>query len=228
LRTTADPPVRQPAEPTRIRTSTAVAAVLVPLTWGIVLLFHPTGEGELFYPILRDQATPWIVVHLATMVFIPLMGLVLYVLLQGIDSQAAQISRLAIPVFAVVFTAWEAVIGIGTGILVDAVNQTTAAEQLTGAALVEDFAGSGVLRALELIGGVAWLIAVAAAAIALRHALALSWGVVVLFVFSAPLITAHVPPFGPVGLALFITAVAIVVRPQRTGKGRSPASLEVS
>lgn len=198
-----DPPVRL--------TRHAAAFVLgVPLAWGAVLLFHPTGDGDRFYPIVREQVTPWLVVHLATMVFVPLMAVVLVILLRGVNGRAARVSRLAIPVFAVFYTAWEAVLGIGTGVLVDVVNETSVADRASGAALVEDYAGSDVVRALEYTGNLAWLVAVVAAAIALRNAHSLHWGVVVLFVVSAPLIAAHVTPFGPVGLVLFVIAVVIV------------------
>ena len=111
----------------------------VPLAWGIVLLFHPTGDGDLFYPIVGDHVTRWLAVHVATMVFVPLMAAVLWVLVRDLHGTAARISRLAIPVFAVAYTAWEAILGIGTGLLADAVNDVPASERAGGAALVEDF-----------------------------------------------------------------------------------------
>ena len=59
-------------ESTPIRTTAFLVGV--PLAWGILLLFHPTGEGDEFYPVLQDQVTPWLVVHIGTMIFLPLMG----------------------------------------------------------------------------------------------------------------------------------------------------------
>ena len=69
--------------------------------------------------------------------------------------------------FAVFYTAWEVLIGLGTGILIEQVNGLPAAERATGARLVEDFTGSSLIRTFELIGGFAWLIAVLAAGVAL-------------------------------------------------------------
>ena len=55
----------------------------VPLAWAVLLLFHPGGEGDI-YPALRDDVTRWLVVHVGTMVFIPLLAVAIYLLVQGI------------------------------------------------------------------------------------------------------------------------------------------------
>jgi hypothetical protein len=48
----------------------AAFLVGVPLAWAVLLLFHPTGDE--YYEVVSDSVTPWLVVHLGTMVFIPL------------------------------------------------------------------------------------------------------------------------------------------------------------
>ena len=68
----------------------------VPLAWAVVLLFHPTGDGEDFYPIVRDQLTAWMTVHVATFLFVPLVAGVVYLLLRGVEGTAAQVSRVAL------------------------------------------------------------------------------------------------------------------------------------
>jgi hypothetical protein len=103
------------------RTEVALV-VAVPVAWAVLLLFHPTGDGEDFHPIVRDQVTAWMVVHVGTLVFAPLLSGVVYLLLRGVAGVAALLSRIALTVFAVVYTAWEVLIGLGTGILVDQVN----------------------------------------------------------------------------------------------------------
>ena len=85
----------------------------VPLAWAILLLFHPRGEGEDFYPIIRDDVTAWEIVHLGTLIFVPLMAGVVLLLLRGTEGTSAMVSRIALAVFAVVYTAWEVLIGIG-------------------------------------------------------------------------------------------------------------------
>jgi hypothetical protein len=211
-----DPAATRPAAFSRWE---RVLLVGVPAAWAIVLLFHPTGGGEDFYPIVRAEVTPWLVVHLATMVFVPMMAAIVFLLLRDVDGVAAAVSRVAVAVFAVVYLAWEVLIGIGTGVLVDQVNQLGPAERPVGAQLVEGFTDSGVLRALELVGTGAWIVALAACGVALVRGRGAPVAVLVLLALAALPTAWHVAPFGQVGLALFIAAVAIAVR------GRSPTQL---
>ena len=46
--------------------------VAVPVAWAVLLLFHPTGEGDESDPVVRDQVSAWLVVHVGTLVFVPL------------------------------------------------------------------------------------------------------------------------------------------------------------
>jgi hypothetical protein len=197
----------------------------VPLLWGILLLFHPGGEGtEVSYAELQDKVTTWMVVHIGMMLFIPLMAAVVYLLLRDVEGTAARISRIALVAFAVVYSTWEALQGIGVGILVDEVNQLPQAERATGADLVHDFADNILIRNFGVfgnIGSVALIAAAIAAGVALRRHAGAPLSVAALLGVSGFLITAHPPPFGPVGLALFIVAVLLFVR-SRPG-ARSPA-----
>ena len=190
----------------------AAFVVGVPLAWGVLLLFHPTGDE--YYDVISDSVTPWLVVHLGTMLFIPLLAAAMFVLLRGIEGTAATVSRVALVVFAVVYAAFEVTVGIGSGILGDAINALPAGERAAGAELLASYNESGVITVLSTIGGIAWLVAVAAAGLALfrRARTASSIAVVALFLVSAPGIVIHVTPFGPAGLALFIVALLLVMR----------------
>jgi len=190
----------------------AAFVVGVPLAWGVLLLFHPTGDE--YYAVISDSVTPWLVVHLGTMLFIPLLAAAMFVLLRGIDGTAATVSRVALVVFAVVYAAFEVTVGIGSGILGDAINALPVDERAAGAELLASYNESGVITVLSTIGGLAWLVAVAAAGLALfrRARTASSIAVVALFLVSAPGIVIHVTPFGPAGLALFIVALLLVMR----------------
>jgi hypothetical protein len=106
--------------------------VAVPVAWAVLLVFHPTGEGEEFYPIVRDHVSAWLVVHVGTLVLVPSLAGVVYLLLRGSDGVAALVGRIALAVFAVFYTAWEVLIGLGTGILVDQVNGLPVGERATG------------------------------------------------------------------------------------------------
>lgn len=148
-----------------------------------------------------------------------------YLLLRGVVGVAALLSRIALAVFVVFYTAFEVLIGLGTGIIIEQVNGLPAAERATGARLVEDFTGSSLIRTFELIGSFAWLIAVVAAGVALfrRADARSSVAVLLLLLVSAVPITWHVPPFGPVGLALFIIAMLLVLRGRSSARASAPA-----
>jgi hypothetical protein len=199
----------------------------VPLAWIVLLLFHPAGEGKEIYVDLQDQVTRMLTVHIGMLLFIPLMAAVVYVLLRGVEGTAALVSRIALAPYVIFYGAWEAMYGIGLAILADAVNGLPASERATGAAVIQDYAenvligGFGVLVSL---GSIAFIIATIAAGLALRRHAGAPLAVAVLLGLSGFLITAHPPPFGPTGLALFIAAVLLFARSQ--SKTRAPAMAE--
>jgi hypothetical protein len=186
----------------------------VPAAWGILLLFHPTGDADGFYEVIEGNVTAWLAVHIGMAVFVPLFAGVVYLLLQGLDSTAARISRIGLAVFAVFYAAWELLLGGGTGILADKVDALPAAEQAVGRDLVESYAESGLIVALSVLGSVGLAVAMIAATVALRAAYRLGWAPLALMLLSLPLIAIHEPPFGPIGLALFIVAVLVFARQQ--------------
>ena len=91
-------------------------------------------------------------VHVATLLFVPLIAAVVYLLLRGVEGTAAQVSRVALAPFVLFMATWEALIGLGVGVLADEVNGLPAPEQGAGAKVLEDVADSGIIRAFELIG----------------------------------------------------------------------------
>jgi hypothetical protein len=190
----------------------------VPLAWAVLLLFHPTGEGEtVTYAEVQDEVTAWLVVHLGMMLFIPLMAVAVYLLLRGIEGTAALVSRIAVVPFVVFYGAYEVLLGIGTGVLVDDVNGFAASERAAGAALVNEFTDNVLIRGfsvLSSIGSVAFITAMIAAGVALRRQAGAPLSVPVLLGLSGFLITAHPPPYGPTGLALFIAAALLFARSQ--------------
>jgi hypothetical protein len=199
----------------------------VPLAWAILLLFHPGGEGEELYNDLQDQVTRMLVVHIGMLLFIPLMAVVVYVLLRDLEGTAALVSRVALAVYVVFYGAWEALYGIGLGILGDAVNGLPETERATGAAVIQEYGENVLIRGfgvLVSIGSVAFIIAMIAAGVALRRHAGAPLAVPILLGLSGFLITAHPPPFGPTGLALFIAAVLLFARSQSSI--RAPAPVE--
>jgi hypothetical protein len=174
---------------------------------------------------VQDQVTAWLVVHIGMMVFIPLMAVAVYLLLRDIEGTAARISRIALVPFVVVYGAYEVLLGIGAGILVQDVNGLAGSEKAAGAALVNEFTDNVLIRGfsvLSSIGALAFITAMIAAGLALRREAAAPLAVPVLLGLSGFLITAHPPPFGPTGLVLFIAAVLLVVRSQAPARAPAP------
>jgi hypothetical protein len=191
----------------------------VPLLWGILLLFHPGGEGDQIYLDARDNVTRFLVVHIGMMLFIPLMAVVVYLLLRGVEGTAAWVSRIALVPFVVFYSAWEVFQGIGVGILVNELNGFPQAGPVLREDLVQDFAEHVLMGPFGIFGSIGTLgliVAVIAAGVALyRHAGA-PVSVPILLGLAGFLISAHPPPYGPAGLALFIVAVVIYWRSQST------------
>jgi hypothetical protein len=194
--------------------STAELAFLVcvPAAWAILLLFHPLGDGSGFYEVTEGNVGAWITVHLGMGIFVPLFAGAVLLLLRGVGGTAATVSRAGLAVFAVVYAAWELVLGVGTGILTNEVEALPPAQQALGAELVDSYGESGLIGVLAMVGSTGLAVGIVAAVVALRGAYRLGWASIGLMLAAIPLIVIHEPPFGPAGLVLFIGAVLLFAR----------------
>jgi hypothetical protein len=198
----------------------------IPLLWAILLLFHPAGEGDEIYLDVQDNVTRFLVVHVGMMIFIPLMTVVIYLLLRGVEGTAAWVSRIALVPFVVFYSAWEVLQGIGVGILANELNGLPQADSALREDLVQDFAEHALIGPFGVfgsIGSMGLIVATIAAGVALYRQAGAPVSVPVLLAISGLLITVHPPPYGPTGLALFMVAVLLYVR-SRTGV-RAPGAL---
>jgi hypothetical protein len=95
--------------------------------------------------------------------------------------------------------------------MVDNLDGIPAAERVE---LVDDYIESSIVRVLEVVGSLGWIVAALAAAVALSRRAdgSRSVAIVLLLVLSAVPIAFHVTPFGPVGLTMFIAAILLVAR----------------
>jgi hypothetical protein len=211
----------------RLRRNEAAFIIGVPIAWGLLLLLHPGGEASEIYSNLEDSVARALIVHIGMLFFIPLMAVAVYLLLRGVEGTAAQVSRIALVPFVVFYGAWETLQGIANAVLVDEVNGLPEADRALGADLVQDFAESPLVRdlgVLALIGTVGFIVATIAAGIALRRQAGAPQSVAIMIGLSGFLITAHPPPYGPIGLALFAVALYLYMRGQAAH--RPPAPLE--
>jgi hypothetical protein len=199
----------------RLSRPTILFLVGVPLLWALLLLFHPKGEPDTIYLNLQDEVARMLVVHIGMLLFLPLLALAVLLLLRGVEGTAAWVGRIGVVLFAVFYGAYETLQGIATSVLVNEVKGSSEMGPEAKAALVQDFAEHPLVRDLGVFGvpGTLGLIAgLIAAGIALHRHAGAPVSVEVLLGLSGFMITAHPPPFGPAGLALFAAAVVILVR----------------
>jgi hypothetical protein len=191
-----------------------VFLVVTPLVLAAVLWFHPPGGENGVYEGVRHDVGAWLFVHTAFLLFIPLMAFAAFLLLRGLQGRAATVSRVALIVFLVFYTAYEVTVGLGTGILVDYANDLPAAEQAVVADAIQYYNEDNVLGdpvSVSLIAGVlGWVVAMVAAAVAFRRAGA-GWLLTVLVGLSA-LFAIHPPPVGPAALLCFAAAAVLIER----------------
>jgi lysylphosphatidylglycerol synthetase-like protein (DUF2156 family) len=162
---------------------------------------------------VRDDVGAWLFVHTAFLFFTPLLGIATYLLLRGLESRAATVSRVALVFFLVFYTAYEVTVGAGTAILVDYANGLPPVEQAAVAGAIQDYNQNWILSDPSVsfvLGGFGWIVAMVAAAVAFRRAGA-SWPVTLLVGFAA-LFAIHPPPVGPLGLLCFAGAAVLIER----------------
>jgi hypothetical protein len=209
--------------------------VAVPLGLAVALWWHPPGGTEI-YADVRDDVDDWIFVHTSLLLLTPLLGIAAFILLRGLESTAATLSRIALVFFLVFYTAYEVTIGLGTGVLVDYANGLPPAEQAAVADAIQHYNGNPVLADPSIalvLGFFGWVVAMLAAAVAFRRAGA-GWPTTVLVALSA-MFAIHPPPIGPFGLVCFAAASVLIERASqrkadaigRTAAGQvSPAVVE--
>ena len=189
-----------------------VFLVAIPLALAVVLWWHPAG-GENVYEGVRGDVDGWLFVHAGMLFLLPLLGIAVFVLLRGLESRAAMVSRVAVLFFLVFFTAYEVSVGVGTGILVDYANGLPAAEQAAVADAIQDYNRNWIVTdpsIAMIVGALGWVVAMIAAAVAFRRSGA-GW-LITLLVGGAALFAIHPPPVGPVGLVCFASAAVLIER----------------
>lgn len=162
-----------------MRTSTGAGervrrAVLLGTPLALVLLefFHVRSLEPTVYQALSLGANRWLVVHVAQLVLFGLMGLAVYLLVEGVRGPGAVICRVAAGVFVLLYGAFDTLAGIAPGILVKS-GGDAGEEQLPGletaAQALFESAESGGFAFLKVIGEIGWFVAVMAAVIALSR-----------------------------------------------------------
>lgn len=143
-----------------------------PLVLGVLLMTHPVVVSQFtprtlaFYGLL-PVANWWLTIHVLLLPLFYLIALATFLLTQGVHGAAATVSRVALAVFAICYPAFDTLIGISTGTLVQfalglAANQQSVVEQALDA-----FLHSPVAALFALLGELGWFVGILAAVLAL-------------------------------------------------------------
>jgi hypothetical protein len=201
--------------PVRFTRQLVAFAIGVPLAWAVLLWFHPDVDPNHVYADLRDNVVAYQIVHVGTLVFIGLLGLALYLLVRDLPGRAAKVSRIAIGPFVVFYAAWESVIGLAIGALVQHGNDAPVRQRPAVADAIQSLGDNVIVGdpgLVVMVGSLAWIVAVVAAAIAYRQVGAPLLAAILLALSF--MVVSHPPPIGPIGLAFFAGAVALLARAQ--------------
>jgi len=188
----------------------------VPLAVGAVSLIHPgsvanpTHDHETgYYAQLGDKADLFIAVHIVQMILFGLLALSVWVAVRELRGVAAQVVRWALLPFLVFYTAFDAMVGIGTGVLVREGHRLPAADQDVAERLTNAYGGtliSGDPNVFAFLGSAAWLVALVAAALAWRRGGAGTPTIAALALAGLVFAIGHPAPFGTIGMAFLLLA----------------------
>jgi hypothetical protein len=197
-----------------------------PLLWAVLILFHPNPGDAGPYEEIKDDVNRWLFVHVGQLVLTPLLFFAVWGLLDGLSSATATVSRAALVVWAVFFSAYDSIQGVATGSLIRHANGLAGDEQAAVARaigfLVDESQLAGGVSAVWAVAAASWVTAAFAAAIALHRAGARK--VVVAACCLSTVFVVHVAPAAIGLVALFVAC--ILHRPRRAEwSDRAPAVL---
>lgn len=196
-----------------------------PLLVGSLLLLHPNAIGlspEEWVQLMASLGERFLVLHIVLLPLWPILGLIVIWMLPQ-RGTASRISRIALAVYLVLYPAFDALVGIGTGVLLDYRATLSAVGQavLDPAIQLIFFDPTGVPELLSMAGSVAWIVATIAAAVSLWRPA--GWRVAVPLVVSGILMGwGHTWPMGPLAnAALVVAAWQFLVHQQRSARTSS-------
>ena len=176
-----------------------------PLALAIMEIFHPQpgGVGESV-----EQGGWFMWFHIIQLPLIGLLVLAVYLLTEGLEGRAVRVSRWAIGVFAVFFSAYDAAAGIATGYALRSAQGLSAGAQEAVYEAVKDMPGLSLIFGLSIVGTLGWVVALVSAAMALRRAGASRGPLVLLILAGVFLMGGHPYPAGTLAFGSFFLAAA--------------------
>jgi hypothetical protein len=172
-----------------------------PVGYIVLGLVHPMGDLE-----VGDAAGFYIGLHLVQPVLIALIAYGLWLLVDGLESRSATVVRYALVPYLILYSMFDAVAGVATGLIVREANGMSAADQAAVQRMMDGIGEHPALVALWIGAGLSWLIPAVAAAIAVREQVP-RWVTLAMVVGAAIFAVGHPIPFGPIGMSLFLVGI---------------------
>ena len=192
------------ALPTTIRRTLLLAP---PLALATLEFFHPAPEVNA--QAVMEVATWFTIFHVLQLALIGLVGLSVMLLADSLGRATAWTTRLGLGVFLVVFSAYDAIAGISTGLAMRNARDLPPAQQEGVWVTVKDWPGfDPAVFSLNIVGTLAWVVLVGSLALAARRAGAprLQW--VALGLAALFLLLGHPFPGGTLAFGcLFLAAL---------------------
>jgi hypothetical protein len=150
-----------------------------------------------------DDPAPYLAIHLVQPLLILFLGWGFWLLVEDVPGRAAQIARLAILPYAIVYSMFDALAGVAIGQIVDEASSMSAADAAVLQRLLDDSGGIDVIgTTIWVVSGLAWFAMAGSAAMAFRRVG--GFGPTALMLVGAAIFAVGHPfPPGPVGIALF-------------------------
>jgi hypothetical protein len=192
-----------------------------PLALAVLEVFHPKPSGV---ADSVEQGGWFMWLHIIQVPLFGLMALAVYLLTEGLEGRAVSVSRWAIAVFAVFFSAYDAAAGIATGYALRNAQGLPAGAQEAIHEAVIDMPGLSLIFGLSIVGTGAWVVALIAAAIALRRAGAPRGPFILLILAGVLLMGGHPFPGGTLAFGSFFLATAwLELAPGRLTQASQPS-----
>src|SRR5215470_15768435 len=149
----------------------AVVMLGVPLLIGAMEVLHPNAIGlspEEWVQLIASLGDRFLVLHILLLPLWPVLGLIILWMLPQ-QGTASRVSRIALAAYVVLYPAFDTLVGIGTGVLLDYRTTLNAAGQAVLDPAIQRifFDPTGLPELLAMAGSVAWTVAAIAAAVAL-------------------------------------------------------------
>jgi hypothetical protein len=180
-----------------------IVLVGAPLALAVLEVFHPQ-PGDVTEAV--EQAGRFLWFHMIQLPLIALMALAVYLLTDGLEGTPVIVSRWATAVFAVFFGAYDAAAGIATGFVLRNAQGLPVEDQAAIYDAAIDMPGLSLIFLLAIVGTAGWVVAVIAAAVALRRGGASRGPVALLILSGVFLMGGHPFPFGTLAFGCFFLA----------------------